>query len=237
MSEPAELLAGRVARGDDAAAEELVEAMRPLVSSMATRFQGRVPRSDLEQAGVVGVLRAAATFDVEHGTPFGGYAAQFVMGEMLACVRQQSAPVRVPRSVAENERAVGAAVDLLTSEHGRSPTVAEIAERAQLDEEAVLDALRASMAARPVSLDEIEPERFGETDETLEAVERRLELGTRLDRLDRRSRVVLVLRFGMELSQREIAERLGISQMHVSRLLRAAMAEIADEGEDDAPSG
>ena len=67
-------------------------------------------------------------------------------------------------------------------------------------------------------------------------MERRLELGTRLDRLDRRSRAVLVLRFGMELSQREIAERLGISQMHVSRLLRAAMAEIADDGEDDAPS-
>jgi RNA polymerase sigma-B factor len=139
--------------------------------------------------------------------------------------------------VAENERAVVASVDLLTSAHGRSPTVAEIAEQAKLDEEAVLDALRASMAARPVSLDEIEPDRFGETDETLEAVERRLELGTRLDRLDRRSRAVLVLRFGMELSQREIAERLGISQMHVSRLLRAAMAEIADQGEDDAPSG
>jgi RNA polymerase sigma factor (sigma-70 family) len=161
----------------------------------------------------------------------------FVMGEMLACVRQQAAPVRVPRSVAENERAVAAAVDRLTLAHGRSPTVAEIAEQAKLHEEAVLDALRASMAARPVSLDEIEPERFGETDETLEAVERRLELGSRLDRLDRRSRAVLVLRFGMELSQREIAERLGISQMHVSRLLRAAMSDIADQGEDDATSG
>ena len=115
--------------------------------------------------------------------------------------------------------------------------MAEIAERAKLDEEAVLDALRASMAARPVSLDEIEPERFGETDETLEAVERRLELGSRLHQLDPRSRVVLVLRFGIELSQREIAERLGISQMHVSRLLRAAMADIADQGEVDAPSG
>jgi RNA polymerase sigma-B factor len=132
---------------------------------------------------------------------------------------------------------VAASVDLLTSLHGRSPTVAEIAEQADLDEEAVLDALRASMATRPVSLDEIEPERFGETDETLEAVERRLELGSRLDRLDPRSRAVLVLRFGIELSQREIAERLGISQMHVSRLLRAAMADIADPGEDDAPSG
>ena len=159
------------------------------------------------------------------------------MGEMLACVRQQSAPVRVPRSVTENERAVAASVDLLTSAHGRSPTVAEIAKQARLDEEAVLDALRASMAARPVSLDEVEPERFGETDETLEAVERRLELGSRLDRLDRRSRAVLVLRFGMELSQREIAERLGISQMHVSRLLRAAMAEMEDQGGDDASSG
>jgi RNA polymerase sigma-B factor len=237
MPEPAELLAGRVARGDDAAAEDLVEAMRPLVASMATRFQGRVPRSDLEQAGVVGLLRAAATFDAERGTPFGGYASPFVMGEMLACVRQQSAPVRVPRSVTENERAVAASVDLLTATHGRSPTVAEIAEQAKLDEEAVLDALRASMAVRPVSLDEIEPERFGETDETLEAVERRLELGSRLDRLDRRSRAVLVLRFGMELSQREIAERLGISQMHVSRLLRAAMAEMEDQGGDDASSG
>src|SRR3954451_1403737 len=237
MPEPAELLAGRVARGDDAAAEELVDAMRPLVASMATRFQGRVPRSDLEQAGVVGMLRAAATFDAEHGTPFGGYAAPFVMGEMLACVRQQAAPVRVPRSVAENERAVAGLVDLLTSAHGRSPTVAEIAEQAKLDEEPVLDALRASMAARQVSLDEIEPDRFGETDETLEAVERRLELGSRLDRLDQRSRAVLVLRFGMELSQREIAERLGISQMHVSRLLRAAMADMVEQDEDDAPNG
>jgi RNA polymerase sigma-B factor len=204
---------------------------------MATRFQGRVPRSDLEQAGVVGLLRATATFDAGRGTPFGGYAAPFVMGEMLACVRQQAAPVRVPRSVAENERAVAASVDLLTSLHGRSPTVAEIAEQAELDEEAVLDTLRASMAARPASLDEIEPERFGETDETLEAVEQRLELGSRLHRLDPRSRAVLVLRFGIELSQREIAERLGISQMHVSRLLRAAMADIADPGEDDAASG
>jgi RNA polymerase sigma-B factor len=139
--------------------------------------------------------------------------------------------------VAENERVVAASVDLLTSANGRSPTVAEIAEQAKLDEEAVLDALRASMAARPVSLDEIEPDRFGETDETLEAVERRLELGSRLDRLDQRSRAVLVLRFGMELSQREIAERLGISQMHVSRLLRAAMADMAEQDEDDAPNG
>src|SRR5256885_13310599 len=91
------------------------------------------------------------------------------MGGMLACVRQQSAAGRVPRSVAENERAVAAAVDLLTSEHGRSPTVAEIAEGAKLDEEAVLDVLRAGMAARPVSLVEIDAEPLRVADETPEA--------------------------------------------------------------------
>src|SRR3954467_15843193 len=106
MPGPAELLAGRVARGDDAAAEDLVDAMRPLVASMATRFQGRVPRSDLEHPHEVGLLRAAATFDAEHRTPVRGYAAPFVMGEMRQGVRQQAAPVRVPGALHENEGAV-----------------------------------------------------------------------------------------------------------------------------------
>src|SRR5947209_19595330 len=101
--------------------------MRPLVSAMASRFAGRVPRSDLEQAGMVGVLHAARGFDPDQGTPFGGYAASFVMGEMLSCVRQLAAPVRVPRSVAEAERAVNKAIEELTTRDGRSPTPGEIA--------------------------------------------------------------------------------------------------------------
>ena len=119
---------------------------------MARRFEGRVPRADLEQAGVIGLLRAARSFDPVQGTPFGGYAAPFVMGEMLACVRQQATPVRVPRSVADDERTVTAAIDALTGDLGRSPTVDEIASRSELGQDAVLDALRLRLAARPVPL-------------------------------------------------------------------------------------
>jgi RNA polymerase sigma-B factor len=231
VSDPAALLAARAAQGDAAATEQLVETMRPMVSAMAKRFAGRVPRADLEQAGVVGLLGAAELFDASQGTPFGGYAAPFVMGEMLTCVRQLTAPVRVPRSVAEHGRDVAAAIDRLTARNGRSPTLDEIAKACSLGQEQVVEALRAQMAATPVALDEVDTDRLGVTDEELEGLARRLELGERLGRLDRRSRAVLLLRFGMELSQREIGERLGISQMHVSRLLRSALAELEREDE------
>jgi RNA polymerase sigma-B factor len=221
----------RAAAGDEQAGRELVAAMRPLVAAMAARFAGRVPRSDLEQAGMVGVLHAARGFDPGHGTPFGGYAAPFVMGEMLSCVRQLASPVRVPRSVAEAERAVNRAIEELTARDGRSPTPDEIAAHAGLDRDAVLEALRARVASTTVALDEPGVEQPSRPDAALQEVEQRLDLGARLDRLDARSRRAVVLRFGLELSQREIADRLGISQMHVSRLLRAAMATLAEDGE------
>jgi RNA polymerase sigma-B factor len=126
---------------------------------------------------------------------------------------------------------VSSAVDRLTAETERSPTVAEISERTGLGEDAVLEVLRARLAAQPLPLDEVEFARAGLADEELRRVEERLALGSRLERLDRRSRQVVVLRFGLELSQREIAARLGISQMHVSRLLRAAMSELEEGGD------
>jgi RNA polymerase sigma-B factor len=230
-SEP-ELLVERAAAGDRAAAAGLVDAMRPLLAGMARRFEGRVPRADLDQAGVVGLLRAAQSFDPDRGTPFGGYAAPFVMGEMLGCVRQLSGPVRVPRAVADDQRAVAAAVDELSAELGRSPTVGEIAARARLGQESVLDALRARMAAMSLPLDDLKQGDLALSDPSLAEVERRLDLGARLDRLDARSRQIVMLRFGLELSQREIADRLGISQMHVSRLLRASLAILADAEQD-----
>jgi len=225
-------LAVRVAAGDDEAGRELVTVMRPLVSAMAARFAGRVPRSDLEQAGMVGVLHAARRFDPSQGTPFGGYAAPFVTGEMLACVRQLASPVRVPRSVADAERTVNRAIDELTMRDGRSPTPDEVAAHTGLGSDLVLEALRARVASTAVGLDEPGVEHPSTPDPALQEVEQRLDLGARLDRLDARSRRAVVLRFGLELSQREIAERLGISQMHVSRLLRAAMVTLADDRED-----
>jgi RNA polymerase sigma-B factor len=155
------------------------------------------------------------------------------MGEMLACVRQLTAPVKVPRSVADNQRAVSAAIEQLTTVLGRSPTVPEIGDCTKLDQDAVLEALRLRMAANPVALDEVEERRLGLPDEAIRRVEDRLDLGARLDRLDARSRRVIVMRFGLELSQREIAERLGISQMHVSRLMRAGLSVLAS---DDPPA-
>jgi RNA polymerase sigma-B factor len=226
------LIAG-VKVGDKVAGEALVTVMTPLVTGLARRFDGRVPRSDLEQAGMVGLLQAARSFEPEQGTPFGGYATPFVMGEMLACIRQLTAPVKVPRSVADNQRAVAAAIEELTAALGRSPTVPEIGDCAKLDQDAVLEALRLRMAATAVALDEVEEQRLGLPDEAIGRVEDRLDLGARLDRLDARSRRVIVMRFGLELSQREIAERLGISQMHVSRLMRAGLAALAS---DDPPA-
>jgi len=226
-----ERLVAAVRDGDEAAGEQLVTAMRPLVEAMARRFEGRVPRSDLEQAGVVGLLWAARSFDPTLGTPFGGYAAPFVMGEMLGCVRQLAMPVRVPRSMAENQRRTTAAIEQLTRSLERSPTVAEIGRHAALDGDAVLDSLRLRMAVTPVALDEAQ---LGLSDDAIRRAEQRLDLGARLGRLDARSRTVVMLRFGLELSQREIAARLGISQMHVSRLLRAALATLsADEPAGD----
>ena len=222
-----EILAVRVARGDETAAEQLVTAMTPLLTGMARRFEGRVPRADLEQAGAIGLLRAARSFDPEQGTPFGGYAAPFVMGEMLTCVRLAT-PVRVPRGVADDERRVTAAVDELAHREQRGPTVAQIAEHTGLDEDAVLEVLRARRAATPVPLDDVAVSAAGIEEDEMRRVEERLALGSRLERLDRRSRAVIVMRFGLELSQREIADRLGISQMHVSRLLRAALSELED---------
>jgi RNA polymerase sigma-B factor len=225
-------LIAAVKAGDDKAGAALVTAMTPLVAGLARRFEGRVSRPDLEQAGMVGLLQAARSFDPEQGTPFGGYATPFVVGEMLACVRQLAAPVKVPRSVAENQRTVARAIEELTAALGRSPTVVEIGECSQLDPDTVLEALRLRLAATAVPLDEVDEQRLGSADEAMSRLEDRLDLGARLDQLDARSRRVIVMRFGLELSQREIAARLGISQMHVSRLMRSGLADLAS---DDAP--
>lgn len=217
-----------MASGDQAAADDLVEEMRPLIASLARRFEGRVPRADLEQAGVVGVLVAARRFDVGHGTPFAAYATPFAVGEMLACVRQLALPVRLPRRIAERGRDLERAVDRLTAKLGRSPTLSELSEAMAIPEDDVVDALRARIALRPVPLTEAETDEMGLDDEALKTAAERLDLGAKLERLDTRSKRLLALRFGLGLSQREIAERAGISQMHVSRLLRAALEELED---------
>jgi len=137
--------------------------------------------------------------------------------------------VRVPREVRQAARAVDDAVEALTGPDGRGPTIPQIAERSGLDEEMVVEAMRSRMAMRPLPAEDVPLHQLGASADELAAAETRLELGNRLERLDSRSRQLIDLRFGLGLSQREIATRMGISQMHVSRLLRAAMRELEAE--------
>jgi RNA polymerase sigma-B factor len=226
-ADPAGLLAVRAAAGDAGAKAELVERMSPLVGRLAVRLASdRAPRQDLEQAGMVGVLAAIDGFDPARSTAFEPYATRFALGEMLALARQTAA-VHVSRTGRDLAGAVEAVAEELTAETGSAPRVDEIAARAGLDEEQVVTGLRARRAlARPRAGEEELLEAHGGYEDAIEQVQRRLDLGARLRALDERSQIVVALRFGLELSQAEIGERLGISQMHVSRLLRAALEQL-----------
>ena len=224
--DPAEL-AGRAAEGDAAARERLVEQMRPMVAGLARRFTGAATRADLEQAGMVGVLTAVEGFDQSRGVAFASYASSFVVGEMARCARESATGVRVPRSLVDDIRAVDRAVEQFSAAHGRAPTVAELAEAGELDMERVVEVLHARRVSRPVGMGVVPDHQLATVDRDLADVEARLDLGARLAGLDSRERQILALRVGAGLSQREIAERVGLSQMHVSRLLRSAFERLA----------
>ena len=196
----------------------------PMLSGLARRFEGRSAREDLEQAGVVGLLAALPGYDPSRGTAFASYAAPFAVGEMLAVLRG-SAPVHVSRTGRELAATVEAAADAVTAEHGRTPSPDEIAAAAGLDEEEVVMGLAARRALAPPAPEGV-TEDAAEADDAIATLEARLDVGDLLRALDRRSQAVLVMRFGLELSQAEIGERLGVSQMHVSRLLRAALEDL-----------
>jgi RNA polymerase sigma-B factor len=224
MPEAVDALAARAAGGDAAARDQVIERLMPMLTRLARRFEGRAQREDLEQAGVVGLLSAIPGYDPRRGTAFATYATPFAVGEMLAVMRG-SAPVHVSRAGRDLAAAVETAADAAALAHGRPPSPAEIAAEAGLDEEEVVTGLAARRALAPSVPDTAIDEAAGSED-ALHALEDRLDIGHVLGELDARSQAILVMRFGLELSQAEIGERLGISQMHVSRLLRAALAEL-----------
>jgi RNA polymerase sigma-B factor len=225
VAEDTAALALAARRGDRDARERLVQELAPVVARLAGRLAGQVPRADLEQAGMIGVLNALEGYRPDRGA-FEPYATRFAVGEMLATARQLGSAVHLPRaarlSVREMERAVGK----LTAQRGRTPTVTEIAEETSMTEEEVLIALRSRHLAQPPPADEASLELLPDEHDAMARAVHRLDLGMHLDALDERSRRILALRFGLGLSQTEIAERVGVSQMHVSRLLRAALAEL-----------
>jgi RNA polymerase sigma-B factor len=225
------LLVAYLREGDVHARDRLVEDLMPLVRSLAHRYTGRgEPTDDLVQVGAIGLVKAIDRFDLDKGVELSTYAVPTIVGEIRRHFRDRTWVVHVPRRLKELSMRLSRTRDELSAELGRSPTVSELADAAGVDEEEAIDALEASKAYAPRSLDQPydddEPGRLpGLADEELGyvALERGSVVRQGLDALEERERKIVVLRFLQGMSQSEIAAEVGISQMHVSRLLRKAL--------------
>jgi RNA polymerase sigma-B factor len=231
-----ELLLARVQRdGDRDALDELVRKMLPLARLLARKYQRRQePLDDLTQVACLGLLKAIERFDPDRGSEFPAYAIPTMTGELKRYYRDVGWSVHVNRSLQERTMLVSRRFEELSRELGRSPTPDELAPRCELAVEEVLEARLAAGAYTALSLDAPEgsdgrPALYALADEDPRylAVENASVLGSVLRALPQRERSILELRFGEELSQREIGRRLGISQMHVSRLMRRALDRVS----------
>jgi RNA polymerase sigma-B factor len=221
--------------GDEQARRLLIERMMPLVRSLARRYANRgEPLDDLEQVGYVGLIKAVDRFDLDRELRFSTFAVPTILGEIKRHFRDRAWSVRVSRGLQELSARVTREVDRLSTKLGRSPTIEDLAEATGTTPEQVLEALQGAQAYSTVPLDEPlgdegEPvARIGAVDPAFAAAEQRVELSRGLRMLSERERRILLLRFFAGLTQREIAERVGISQMHVSRLLRRSLERMGD---------
>ncbi|HEX3609557.1 MAG TPA: SigB/SigF/SigG family RNA polymerase sigma factor [Solirubrobacterales bacterium] len=225
--------------GDPAIREELVERNMAFAKRLALRYRGASESfDDLLQVANLGLLNAVDRFDPERGIPFTAFASPTILGELKRHFRDRVWTVRVPRGLHDRIAEVDKAITELTKRLQRSPSVGEIAERLEVEQTDVLEVLEANHNRRPLSLDrppggedadEAAPtEWIGGDDEHFELVESRIALDAALPYLDERERVVLHLRFVEDMTQSQIAERIGHSQMHVSRILRRALSRIRE---------
>ena len=208
--------------------DELIEMNIGLAEAVARRFGGRGERhDDLLQVALVGLLKAVERFDPERGLAFSSFATPTIEGELKRHFRDKRWAVRVPRRLQELMLEVNQSVATLTQRRGRSPTIEEIAADTSLSSEDVLEALEAGRAivAAPIENEDRESggggviDRHGNVDSGIEAVERRMIVSQLLDSLPPRERHIVVLRFYDGLTQSEIADRFGVSQMQISRIL------------------
>jgi RNA polymerase sigma-B factor len=198
--------------------------------SLARRYANRgEPLDDLEQVAAIGLMKAIERYDPARGD-LRAFATPTILGEIRRHFRDRTWAVRPGRSIQDASARVQRATDELTSRGGRIPSVADIAVEADLTEEEVLDAIAARSAYRPVSLsapargdEDSDPIAVAWREEGYDRAEDRVVVREALERLPARERVILLLRFREDLTQAEIADRIGISQMHVSRLLKKAM--------------
>lgn len=228
----------RYQEGDGQAGEQLVAELLPLVRHLASRWSAKVGRDDLVQAGLLGLTKALDRFDPAQGASFTGYAVPTMLGEMRRHLRDHAWAVRVPRALQEDAMRVTRAIQQLEPKLGRSPVPQEIADHLGLELEAVLEALVAGRAYHSSSLEQPTGsdseeltlgDTMGQEDVELERSEIAILLGDARHVLDDRERYVLYLRFERDLTQTAIAQRIGVSQMQVSRILRSTLAKLRAE--------
>jgi RNA polymerase sigma-B factor len=219
---------------DPEARDELTQIYQPLAEYLARRFFGRgEPIEDLIQVANIGLLKAVDRFDLSREVKFSTYATATVVGELKRHFRDKGWALRVPRRLQEAGMKVGRTVSELSQDLGRAPTIREIAERTALSEEEVLEAMETAHAYTTASLDAptdedgtSSMERLGAEEESFELLEGWTSLSPAIQELPKRERTILYLRFFRGLTQTQIADELGISQMHVSRLLSRTLRDL-----------
>jgi RNA polymerase sigma-B factor len=233
--------------GDTGARDELVRQFMPLAQQLARRYQrANEPIDDLVQVASIGLIKAVERYDPDRGTALSSYAVPTILGELKRYFRDNSWSLHVPRGMQERVMHVNTAMESLSGQLGRTPTASEVANNIGDTTENVLEAMEAASAYDSVSLessrggDDSEGESYadqiGSEDERYALVEQTATVGPELKALPKRERLVLGLRFVEDMTQSQIAERVGISQMHVSRLIQRALARVRAAHKTDSAS-
>ena len=233
-----ELLRRYHQQGDRSARELLVQRHLPLVRALARRYAGRGESlEDIEQVGAIGLIKAIDRYELSREVALTTYATPNVVGEIKRHFRDKGWAIRIPRGLQELNAKMSSTIERLTAKLGHSPSIAEIAQELQTTPEQVLEAMEAGSAYAPVSLSagpsgegELDPmETIGTEDSNFERTEQRASLEPALELLPDREREILRMRFEDGLTQTQIAEQVGVSQMHVSRLIRKSLARMRAE--------
>jgi len=235
------------ATGDRAIRDELIEAHLRLAEHLARRFNNRgVPLEDLVQVASLGLVKAVERFEPERGLEFSTFATPTIVGELKRHFRDKGWAVRVPRRIQELHVEVNSLVGTMTQRLGRSPTIEELARASSTSEEEVLEAMEAAQAYRSASIDAPTggddsslglAGQLGDEDINLFAAENRMLVTSLVDTLPKREQLIMRLRFYEGMTQSQIADRLDISQMHVSRLLARSLGQLRDRLEREGIGG
>jgi RNA polymerase sigma-B factor len=231
------------AKRDRAARDVLIERFLPLARKLARRYaSANEPYDDLVQVASLGLVKAVERFDPRRGFAFTSFAVPTIVGELKRYFRDTAWALHVDRSGQERARKITDAQREISSNLGRAPTVVELAEYLELSSEEVMDGLQTAEAYDTLSLDAPHPvdnespvsrlEAIGDEDGRLELVDAQATIFAAAQHLPRRERQILFLRFGADLTQTEIAERVGVSQMQVSRLLRKSLQRLREMTQD-----